>query len=228
MTATPGRRALLRATLMTGLGAVTGAQLTGCSSPAGQGSRRQTASPRPSATTPGGGRVLLAYFSRPGENYYHGGRTILKVGNTEILARMISSLTPCDVHRIEAADPYPWDYDETVRRNVREQDDDARPAIKGRLPSLDGYDTVLLGSPIWNVRAPMIMTTFAEQLDFRGRTVVPFTTHAMSGLGTTARDYARSCLGATIAPGLAVRGEEVADADTDIRTWLRERGLVGS
>jgi flavodoxin len=172
--------------------------------------------------------VLLAYFSRPGENYYHGGRTILKVGNTEVLARMISSLIPCDVHRIEAADPYPWDYDETVRRNVREQDDDARPAIKGPLPSLDGYDTVLLGSPIWNVRAPMITTTFCEQLDFRGRTVVPFTTHAMSGLGTTPRDYARSCLGATIAPGLAVRGEEVADAETDIRTWLRERGLVGS
>ncbi|MEU8986249.1 flavodoxin [Streptomyces sp. NPDC048558] len=105
---------------------------------------------------------------------------------------MISSLIPCDLHRIEAADPHPWDCDETVRRNVREQDDDARPAIKGRLPSLDGYGTVLLGSPIWNVRAPMIMTTFCEQLDFRGRTVVPFTTHAMSGLGTTARDHARS------------------------------------
>ena len=55
-----------------------------------------------------------------------------------------------------------------------------------RLP--DGYDTVLLGSPIWNVRAPMIMTTFTEQLDFTGKTVVPFTTHAMSGLGTTVPD----------------------------------------
>jgi hypothetical protein len=35
---------------------------------------------------------------------------------------------------------------------------------------------VLLGSPIWNVRAPVIMT-FTEQLDFSGKTVVPFTTH---------------------------------------------------
>ncbi|MFJ5033924.1 flavodoxin [Streptomyces sp. NPDC088560] len=159
---------------------------------------------------------------------YYGGRTTLKAGNTEIVARKISSLIRCDVHRIEAADAYPRDYDETVRRNVGEQDNDARPAVKGRLPSLDGYDTVLLGSPVRNVRAPMIMTTLTEQLDFRGRTVVPFTTHAMSGLGMTARDYARSCRGATIAEGLAARGEEVADADTDVETWLRDRGLTRS
>ncbi|MFE5813132.1 flavodoxin [Streptomyces sp. NPDC056479] len=228
MTAVPGRRALLRATMMTGLGAMTGAHLADCSSPAGQEGERQTTFPGSSATTPGRRRVLLAYFSRPGENYYYGGRTTLQVGNTEVLARKISSFIRCDVHRIEAADPYPRNYDETVRRNVREQNDDARPTIKGRRPSLDGYDTVLLGSPIWNVRAPMIMTTFTEQLDFRSKTVVPFTTHAMSGLGTTARDYARSCRGATIAQGLAVRGEEVADADTDVTTWLRDLGLTRS
>ena len=28
--------------------------------------------------------VLLAYFSRPGENYYYGGRIDLKIGNTEV------------------------------------------------------------------------------------------------------------------------------------------------
>ena len=38
----------------------------------------------------------------------------------------------------------------------------ARPAIATPLPSIDHYDTILLASPIWNVRAPMIMSTFAE------------------------------------------------------------------
>ncbi|MFF9497209.1 flavodoxin [Streptomyces flaveolus] len=89
------------------------------------------------------------------------------------------------------------------------------------MPSLDGYDTILLASPIWNVRAPMIMTTFTEALDFRGKIVHPITTYAMSGLGTTERDYAASCPGATIAEGLAVRGEEVKDADTEVEAWLR-------
>lgn len=170
-------------------------------------------------------RVLLVYFSRPGENYYYGRRTHLTVGNTEVLARKIRSRITCDTYRIQAADPYPRDYDVTVRRNVHEQDTDARPGIAGRLPALDGYDTILLGSPIWNVRAPMIMTTFTESLDWRGKTVHPVTTYAMSGLGTTARDYAASCPGATIAEGLAVRGEQVERADSDVGAWLQRVGI---
>jgi hypothetical protein len=117
------------------------------------------------------------------------------------------------------------DYEETVERNVREQDGDARPAIANPLPSIDQYETVLLGSPIWNVRAPMIMLTFAERLDFSGKTVLPFTTYAMSGLGTVPDDYRRACKGARIGQGLAVRGEEVRGADAAAAAWLRRTSL---
>ncbi len=175
-----------------------------------------------------GQRVLLAYFSRAGENYYYGGRTNLDVGNTEVLAAIIGNLISCDVHRIEAADPYPDGYDATVVRNVREQDSNARPVIDSPLPSIEEYDTVLLASGIWNLRAPMIMTTFAESYDFTGKTIHPVTTHAMSGLGTTERDYARSCSGAIIGEGLAVRGEETRDAGPAIETWLRQTRLLRS
>jgi len=177
---------------------------------------------RPSA----GAKVLLAYFSRPGENYFNGGRRRLTVGNTEVVAGMISRLLGCDVHRIEAADPYPDDYAPTVQRNVEEQSANARPGIANPLGSIERYDTVLLGSPIWNSRAPMIMTTFVEGLGFAGKTLHPLTTYAMSGLGTTERDYAASCPGATLGEGLAVRGEEVADAEPAVAEWLRRIGLL--
>ncbi|WP_426226443.1 flavodoxin [Pseudarthrobacter sp. DSP2-3-2b1] len=111
---------------------------------------------------------------------------------------MISSLSPCDVHRIEAADPYPEEYEETVARNVREKSADARPAMVAPLPDIGQYSTVLLASGIWSSRAPMIMSTFAERYDFAGKTIHPVTTHAMSGLGSTERDYAASCPGAVI------------------------------
>jgi GNAT superfamily N-acetyltransferase len=127
-------------------------------------------------------------------------------------------------HRIEAADPD--EYDATVRRNVREQDTDARPLIANPIPAIDRYDTVLLASPIWNVRAPMIMTTFTEALDFTGKTVYPVVTYAVSGLGTTVRDYAASCRGATLREGLAVRGEEVQDAEPAVESWLRRNRLL--
>jgi Flavodoxin len=130
------------------------------------------------------------------------------------------------MHRIEAADPYSDDYDPTVERNVREQEGDARPAIANPLASIERYDTVLLGSPIWNVRAPIIMSTFTESLDFTGKTIHPFTTYAMSGLGTTECDYTSSCPGATLGEGLAVRGEEGSDAGAGVESWLRRTGLL--
>jgi hypothetical protein len=85
---------------------------------------------------------------------------------------------------------------------------------------------VLLASGIWNVRVPMIMSTFADSYDFTGKTVHPVTTYAMSGLGTTERDYAASCRGAVIADSLPVRGEEVTDAQPAVETWLRQNGLL--
>jgi flavodoxin len=212
------RRTLLRSALLFPAGVTAGA-CSPAETPDTAGSSGGD-SPAP------GGSVLVAYFSRAGENYWNGGRRRLTVGNTQVVAETIGRLLDCDVHRIEAADAYPDAYDPTVARNVREQDTNARPAIANPVTSIDGYDTVLLGSPIWNVRAPMIMTAFTEGLDFTSKTVHPFTTYAMSGLGTTERDYAASCSGARIAEGLAVRGEEATDAGPAIESWLRRIRLL--
>ncbi len=182
--------------------------------------------PSVSAFESGRRKVLLAYFSRPGENYYYGGRIYLKVGNTEVVARMISRLIRCDVYRIQAASPYPHDYEQTVARNVREQAANARPRIGNPLPSIERYDVVLLASPIWNSRAPMIMSTFAERHDFTGKTVHPVTTYAVSGLGTAPEDYARLCPGARIGKGLAVRGETARRPEPTVAAWLRRVGLL--
>ncbi|MFC7621504.1 flavodoxin [Microlunatus sp. GCM10028923] len=180
----------------------------------------------PSPSAGRSGRVLLAYFSRAGENYYNGDRRNLTVGNTEVLATMISEQIDCDTYRIEATDPYPDSYDATVQRNTTEQDADARPAIANPLASITDYDHVLLGSPIWNQRPPMIMTTFTEAHDFTGLTVHPFVTYAVSGLGSTERVYTDTCTGARINPGLAIQGEEAGDHPTDVEDWLRRSNLI--
>jgi flavodoxin len=191
-------------------------------------SEDQTVAPATSSGGTDGPRVLLAYFSRAGENYYYGDRIDLTVGNTQVVADLIRAAISVDVYRIEAADPYPDGYDDTVARNVREQETNARPAIAIPLPNLDGYDTVLLGSGVWNVRPPMIMSTFADSVDLTGKRLVPFVTYAVSGLGRTIDTYTALAPGATIGEALAVQGEEAADAGGDVDAWLRRIGLLST
>lgn len=177
---------------------------------------------------PAPGRVLLAYFSRAGENYWNGGRRVLDTGNTEVLANLIRDRIDCDVYRIEAADPYSDRYDPTVQRNVEEQNSDARPEIANPIPNLADYDAVLLGSPIWNVQPPMIMATFIDAVDLNGKDLRPFVTYAVSGLGSTEFFYRDLNTGATLGEGLAVRGEEVRGPRTgeDVDRWLRAADLI--
>lgn len=185
------RRGFLHAAAL-GAGVMTAA-LTGCAASGGRVAGSSTPAPSLSSSPAGeeeSASALLVYFSRPGENYYYGGRTRLAVGNTQVVAELIAALITVDVYRIEAADPYPDGYDETVQRNSREMTDNARPAIANPLPDIAPYDTILLGSPIWGMQPPMIMRTFVEALDFSGKRILPFTTHAMSGLGSALSDYA--------------------------------------
>lgn len=180
-----------------------------------------------STTRRGSGRVLMAYFSRAGENYYYyGGRRDLEVGNTAVVAETIARFADVDLHEMRAAEPYPHDYDATVQRNTREQDTDARPRISGALPDLSGYDIVLLGSGIWSVHVPMIMRTFVEAVDLSGRTVHPVVTHAVSGIGQAEGDYRELLPGADLGESLVVQGEEVGTAEPQIRAWLRRTGLA--
>jgi hypothetical protein len=134
------RRSFLRLAFLAAASLVVGCQVTGLGSSTPD---PDTAEPSGGAAEPTGDvtpssapsernnetrKVLIAYFSRAGENYFNGGRTFLEVGNTEVRARMIGERVPCDVYRIEAVDPDPETYDETVTRNVAEQEADVDAA----------------------------------------------------------------------------------------------------
>ena len=46
-----------------------------------------------------------------------------------------------------------------------------------------------------------------------------------SGLGRAVEVYRQTCRGATLGEGLAVRGEEAAAAESEVRAWLQRIGL---
>lgn len=170
--------------------------------------------------------VLLAYFSRAGENLWYEGHRTLEVGNTEVLAGMIAQRLGCETYRIEPEEPYPWDYNGTVSRNLTEQGSDARPRIARALPDLSGIGTLVLAGPIWNVRPPMIMFTFLDGVDLTGVRLLPVTTHSKSGLGYATEAFTTYLPQVDVGMGISVRGEEVTDAGPMLEVWLRGNGLV--
>ena len=77
-----------------------------------------------------------------------------------------------------------------------------------------------------NVQEPMIMRTFIEALDWTGKTVHPFVTYAVSGMGRVQDNYTRLLPGATVSDGLAIQGEMVRDSLPQVGAWLRRINLA--
>ena len=165
-------------------------------------------------------KFLIAYYSRKGQNYAGSSIVNLPVGNTEVAAKMAQEITGGDVFEIQTVKPYPVDYTETTEVAMAEKRANARPELSTHVHDMDQYDTIILGYPNWWGTFPMAVFTFLEEYDFTGKTILPFCTHEGSGLGGSERDIRKLCPGATILPGLAIRGGSVKGAADTIKAWL--------
>ena len=139
-------------------------------------------------------------------------------GNTLQMAERISELSDADIYRIEAADPYPEDYEETAYRAKQEQDDGTYPEISNPVQNWDDYDTIFLGYPIWWYELPMIVQGFVNDHDWAGKTIVPFNSHLGSGNSGTYDDL-REMTGATVLDGIAISGNDIPAKLDEIDTW---------
>ena len=171
-------------------------------------------------------KSLVAYFSRGGKNYVSGAITDLAVGNTEVVTRMIQKATGSDSFRIEAVNPYPKEYHQTIDVAQKEQRANARPELTAHVGNMDAYDVIFLGYPNWWDTMPMAVGTFLESHDFSGKTILPFCTHEGSGMGHSERDIRRLCPRAKVLKGLPIKGSTVQKAEKAIAAWLRESGVI--
>jgi len=171
-------------------------------------------------------RVLIAYFSRPGNNYVNGKIVNLSVGNTEVLANLIGEITNGDIFRIDTVSPYPSGYKETTDVAGKELREKARPKLSDSVPNINLYDVFLLGYPNWWGTIPMPVATFLSEYNFAGKTIAPFCTNEGSGLGRSIADIIEICPDSTILDGLAIRGSNVKSDRTEVLNWLREIKVV--
>ena len=165
--------------------------------------------------------TLVAYFSRAGQNYGHGGVINLAKGNTEILAEAIAAELHAPLFKIETVEPYPDDYFATTDVAKRELREKARPEIVGPLPSMEGVDRMVLGYPNWWGTVPMAVKTFLDALDLKGVTIAPLCTNEGSGLGGSVGDLKRSYPAAKVVEGLSITGTSAQSSCDKAVRWAK-------
>lgn len=161
--------------------------------------------------TPGSnGKILVAYFSWG--------------GTTQRMAQEIVRQTGADLFRIEPVVPYPTEYTPCTEVAREEKDNNARPAIASEVENWADYDTVFIGCPVWWWTTPMIICTFTESYDFKGKTVVPFCTYA-----ATYRDETLARIVELTPDAEHLTGEGLTSGrinEQNISSWLKEIGLI--
>lgn len=114
-------------------------------------------------------KVVVAYFSA--------------TGTTEAVAKNLAKEKKADLYAIEPSVKYTSDdldyRNQQSRSSVEMKDSKARPKLKSK-KTLQKYDVVYLGYPIWWGVAPRIINTFIEQAKLDGKTVIPFATSGSS------------------------------------------------
>ncbi len=148
-----------------------------------------------------GDSTLVAYFSYS--------------GNTQAVAEQIADDTGGTLVEIQRSQPY----DDVNTEGEEELESNARPEITVDLESIDDYETIFIGYPIWWDEAPMVISTFLESYDFSGKTIVPFCTSASDSIDNSLHIFDELAPDAEIEEGLTANNEE------EIKPWLAGLGF---
>ena len=158
-------------------------------------------------------RTLVAYFSASGV--------------TASLAEKLAEAAGADIYEIKPAVPYTdadlnWQ-DKNSRSSVEMNDKKFRPAIADTDADIAGYDTILLGFPIWWYVAPTIVNTFLESYDFSGKTIILFATSGSSGMGRSAEELRPS-----VSESAVIKDGKRFSAGTsaaELKNWINSLGI---
>ena len=164
-------------------------------------------------------KAIVIYFSHAGENYSVGD---IKEGNTKLVADMICEATGADRFEIVAEKSYDMAYTPLINLAKEEQQKGELPAFKGGIDNIDDYDTVFIGGPIWWGTYPQVMFSFFSKYDLNGKTIIPFSTHEGSGLGSAVSDLKKAYPNATFGKAFSILGHDVrTKGKAEVEKWLK-------
>lgn len=131
------------------------------------------------------GKTLVIYYSL--------------TNNTENIAKQIQEITKADIYKIETTEKInntPWFY-LTLRKQLKTKQ---YPEIKKDFPDFSKYDTIFVGSPVWWYTIATPTLSFLNQVDFKNKNVIPFSTQG-SNYGKFFEDFKSQAKNANIKQG---------------------------
>lgn len=149
-------------------------------------------------------------------------------GTTKKVADEIAKKLNADIAEIHPATPYTdedlnW-HDESTRATVEQkQKHDGRVSIKDDLPSLNNYDNVIIGHPIWWGIPPRLIATTIDHLNLNGKHLATFGTSSSTGY-----DRAQSNIERTIKENnydVQLAKGAVLNSQSAIDNWLSSLSL---
>lgn len=146
-------------------------------------------------------------------------------GTTERIAQRLQEKTNGHLYKIEVADPYPSDINQTSDRAAHERESGELPELVGELPDLSGYEMILVGGPVWtSTVAPPVMH-FLEQVGVEGKEAAAFWTDS-GNPGNYATDFKALAKGAKLHEGLGVSSSASEDdVERKLDSWLADLTL---
>ncbi len=153
--------------------------------------------------------TLIVYFSR--------------TDKTKSIADKIQNITGYDIARITPVIPYPEEYSEILNQAKEEQNNDYRPEINIDLESIDKYDTIILGYPIWWGETPPVINTFLDSYNLSGKTIIPFCTSGSTGMSGSISKIKEICYGSEVKSGRRFESNETQE---HIKEWLNENNII--
>ncbi len=153
---------------------------------------------------------------------------------TKGAAQKIKKTTKGKLLAIKAADPYTEDdvdYGKDDSRAAKEHKSANSPAestVRPKISNLNAIkkavnkaDVVYIGYPIWWGEAPHIVYGLVENVNLKGKTVVPFCTSASSGLGSSAKNLKTKANISTKTKWLAGRNFYDVPSQKTVDKWIQ-------
>lgn len=111
-------------------------------------------------------KLLICYFSA--------------TGTTKRVAEKLSEILNGDLFEIEPVNKYTKDdldwTNKQSRSTLEMKDESSRPEVKGKVNNIEEYNKVIIGFPVWWYREPLIIDTFIEENDLKGKDIYVYVT----------------------------------------------------